>query len=290
MLCLKEVLGDKTYFSLEFLIMKSNSSTVTKTPKKRARHKRPSRSAMVVRKVFIISLFVLSQLLFYYSDFFKLRHVYVHGNTRVTQKTIIDTAKIPMEQNIVTLPLNEFCKRLYAIHWFSHVKVKWNVPGRVDIYVVERTPAILVRRMNKPSQWYACDDEGMVLQKASPREKKRYPLLVIEDEIKVGKKIPAEKIKTARKLDPWVPEEIKKNAIYYYVDERLEAIIFCRKNGRVFKIKLGKIENIEHKMKVLMALSNLIEDKGIKAEYFDVRFKEPVFKQVQVKSKTREND
>lgn len=270
--------------------MNSNSSTVTKTLKKRARHKRPSRSAMVVRKIVIVSLFVLSQLLFYYSDFFKLRHVYVHGNTRVSQKTIIETARIPMEQNIVTLPLDEYSKRLDKIHWLRDIKIKWNVPGRVDIYVVERTPTILVRRMNKPLQWYTCDDEGMILQKASPREKKRYPLLVIEDKIKIGKKISAEKVKTAKKLDPRIPEEIKKNALYYYVDERLEAIIFCKENGRIYKIKLGKIENIEHKIKVLTALLDLIEDRGVKVEYIDVRFREPVFKQVQVKSEASENN
>jgi len=270
--------------------MKSNSKTTAKTSGKRARHKRPSRSAMVVRKVFIVCLFALSQLLFYYSDFFKLRYVYVHGNTRVPQKTIIETANIPMEQNIVTLPLAEFRKRLDTIHWLSDVKIKWNVPGRVDIYVVERTPTILVRRMSKPSQWYTCDDEGMVLQKAVPRDKKRYPLLVIEDKIEISKKIPADKVKTARKLDPQVPDEIKKNALYYYVDERLESIIFCREEGRLYKIKIGKIENIEHKMKVLMALMNLIKDRGVEVEYIDVRFDEPVFKQVQAKTKTGEND
>jgi len=276
--------------------------TVKKShPKKRHLPRPASHSATLARKVFILVIFMLAQSLFFYSDFFKLKDVYVHGNNKVSTETIIKTANIPLDRNIVTLPLGEFRKRLDGIHWLKDVRLKWTLPGKVYILVEERTPSVLVRQMNKPSEWYACDDYGMILYKAKPEEKKLFPRMVIEDNLEIGKMIPRDKVKSVRKLDPWftkrpekedfekIQKQLRQQLMYYYVDERLEAIIFCQEGNRIYKIKVGKVKNMAHKMTILGAIVELVNDKGAKVEYIDVRFREPVVKLVE-KDKVKKNN
>jgi len=239
---------------------------------------KPSKSALIVKKVFIVAVFLLAQLLFYYSDFFKLKEIYVYGNSRVSDDVILKTANFPADKNIVTLPLSTFREKLNSIHWIKNSKVKWAVPGRVEVYVEERTPVMQVRQNGKPSCWFAADDEGMVLYKASPGEGARYPHLVIDDSVTIGKKIPKEPIHTIKSLDPLVPRDLKKSFSYYIVNRQEEVIIVVKRNGNEFKVKVGQVEDMARKMNVFRAIMKLIDENNIELEYIDLRPRQPVIK------------
>lgn len=245
--------------------------------------KRNIRSALLFKKVFIVTIILLAQILFFSSDFFRLRDIRVYGNNRVKTDEIIQTANFPMEHNVVTLPLLTFRDKLAQIHWIKDVRLKWNLPGRVDIYVEERTPVILARKMNTPAdQWYAADEYGMVLFLSAPEEQGKYPKMVIEDEIKIGKTIPSKKIQAVRDLEPWMPEDLRQILMFCYVDELNEIIIFCQKNNRLFKVKMGKAEDMERKIKFYTTIMELAEQNATEVEYIDLRPKEPVLKPVDV--------
>jgi cell division septal protein FtsQ len=333
--------------------------------KKKKSSGRTEKSAILVRQVFILVIFLLAQALFYYSDFFKLKTIKIYGNNKVTESEIISAAGIPLDHNVVTLPLAAFRKNLDKIYWIKDVKIKWNLPGRVDIFVEERTPFLVVKQMSEAqiiafsnkvfpssgvpgltgtvpepsatgspspspspsstalpsplasstsvlsaatpspspssadgqeeqasdkeaiaiaaglSPFYAVDEEGVVLYKAEKEEYPRFSRLIIEDSPEIGKKIPEEKVKAIKELENWVSVDMKKQVAFYSVDDRMQAVAYVLKNNRLLKIKIGKIENMNHKMEVLAAITELINQNNKEVEYIDLRFKEPVIKLVE---------
>ena len=246
--------------------------------KKRSSSGRVAYSGRMFRKVFLILIFLLAQLMFFYSDFFKLKEIRVYGNNRVSAEEIIKTANIPVDRNIVTLPLGDSKKRLEGIHWLKDTNLRWSVPGQVAIYVEERIPAMLASNLKKPSDWYVCDDQGMVLYKAKPHELGRFAKMVIEEDIEIGKAVTPDKVLTIKDINSQLSDELRKNVRYYFVDERLEITLFFQEEEKKYKIKFGKIRDVQQKLKTMNAILDLVKEKGVKVEYIDVRFREPILK------------
>jgi len=236
----------------------------------------PVPSALLAKKIFIILIFLLAQYLFYYSDFFKLKEIKIFGNSRVSDRKIIQTASIPFEHNVITLPLAKFRSRLISIHWIKGVKIKWALPGQISIFVEERTPILLARKNGVPNKWYAIDEEGMPLYKARKQEIPSFPRLVVDEDIKVGSKISPEKVRTAKKIDSWISANLKKNIQYYLVDNAGKVVIRAERKGHPYKIKVGPVENMSHKMDVLGAFLELIEQNNTRVKYIDIRSNYPV--------------
>lgn len=237
----------------------------------------PSPSALLAKKVFIIVFFLIAQILFYYSDFFKLKKIQIYGIQRVSKEEILQTANIPLGRNIITLPLSQIQRQIKTIHWIKDVKVKWALPGIINIYVTERIPEILIRQNGKPKYWYASDKNGIILYKASNKELSLFPRLVVEDEVEVEKKVPKEKVKIALSLDKNILPKIKKKVAYYMVDDRHNAYIFLRrKNSSLLKVKVGDLKKIKRKMEVLDALLDIVNEKKLNPLYIDVRYDLPV--------------
>ncbi|MFP4499333.1 MAG: cell division protein FtsQ/DivIB [Vulcanimicrobiota bacterium] len=245
--------------------------TVKKAKKKTT--KLPSSSALIVKKVFILFIFIMAQLLFYYSDFFKLKDITIHGNSRVTNEQILKTANIPLDHNIITLPMNTFRKRLNTIHWIKDVKINWSVPGKVDIFVSERKPVILARQNGRPNAWFCLDEYGMALYKTN-RNDKNYPRMVIEEPLAVGKPIDSTHILAVRNIDDFIPVDIKENFQYYLVDSHGEVVAIAETANK-YKIKFGKDRNIEKKVSRLKAILDMIDNKKIRVKYIDVRYDTP---------------
>ncbi len=246
--------------------------------RKRSSSGRLPYSGRMLRKIFLILIFAAAQLMFFYSDFFKLKEIRVYGNNRVSAAEIIKTANIPADRNIVTLPLNDSKKRLGGIHWLKDSNIRWSVPGQVNIFVEERIPAILTSNLKNPSDWYACDDQGMVLYKAKPHELGRFAKMVIEEDIEIGKNITPDKVMTIKDINSQITDEMRKNIQYFFVDERMEITIFLTENEKNYKIKFGKVRDVPQKLKTMNAILDLVKEKGVEVEYIDVRFREPILK------------
>ena len=182
-----------------------------------------------------------------------------------------------MDHNVITLPMNQFRDRLASIHWIKDVKVRWHLPGKVSIKVVEREAKILVRRNGapKPNKWYAVDEDGMALYEAPPGEEKKFPRLVTTDPVRVGNSIPSKKVTTTREMDRWISADLKRCLLYYTVDHRGEAVLFVNRKGQKYKIKIGKVKNMNRKMEVLGALLELVDQGKIKVLFIDVRSSQP---------------
>lgn len=237
-----------------------------------------SRSALIAKKLFIVTIFIIGQLMFYYSDFFKVKEIKITGNSRISDSKIIQTANIPLEHNLVTLPLSKFRQRLASIHWIKDVSVKWVLPGQVNIIVIERVPVALVRdsASNPPDLWYVADDEGMILYQAKPGEHKNYPRLVTDVKLEVGQAIGSAPIKAAREMDNWISADLKRDVVNYLVDKRGEVTIDTKRKGQNYQIMVGTMENMNHKMDVLGAVLELVDQGKTRVKYIDVRSSYPV--------------
>jgi cell division protein FtsQ len=248
---------------------------------------KPSPSAVLAKKIFIVFLFLIAQTLFYYSDFFKLQHIKVYGNRMVSSDKILQVADIPMDHNIVTLPMNLFEKNLTGkIHWIKTVKVRWALPGKVNIYVIERTPCILVKQNGSADQWFTCDEKGMVLYEAPSEDQSKFPRLIINGNLAIGKLISENDISSALTLYKELPEIIKNDVNAFLVEENGEVIILAQRLEKPFKIKVGKVKNLKPKMERLSAIISMINEKSIAFEYIDLRFNEPVILPISDKPKT----
>lgn len=255
--------------------------------KKRSSSSRMAYSGRMFKKIFLVLIFLVAQLMFFYSDFFKLKEIRVYGNNRVSAEEIIKTANIPVDRNIVTLPLEDSKKRLGDIHWLKDSNLRWSVPGQVAIYVEERIPAILTSNLKNPSDWYVCDDQGMVLYKAKPHETGRFAKMVVEEDIEVGKTITPDKVMTIKDISSQLTDDLRKQVDYYFVDERLEVVFVINDNDKKFKIKFGKVRDVPQKLKTMNAILELVKEKGVEVEYIDVRFREPILKPVGAEPKEK---
>lgn len=204
----------------------------------------------------------------------------MYGNNRVSAEEIIKTANIPVDRNIVTLPLEDSKKKLGEIHWLKNTSLRWSVPGQVAIYVEERIPTLLTGNLKNPSDWYVCDDQGMILYKAKPHETGRFAKMIIEEDIVVAKNVTTDKVMTVKDISSQLSDDIRKQIEYYFVDERLEVILFINDNEKKYKIKFGKVRDVPQKIKTMNAILELVKEKGVKVEYIDVRFREPILKPV----------
>lgn len=236
----------------------------------------PSKSALTAKKIFIVLIFLMAQFLFYYSDFFRIKEIRILGNSRVSDNLIIQTANIPLDHNVLTLPLKQFRDRLTSIHWIKEVKIERVLPGQIFIHVHERVPVVLARENGTPDTWYAVDEQGVALYKANQKDRSGFPRLVVDDAIEVGKTIPPEKVKAAKEMDSWISSNLKKNVDYFLVDNQEEVVIEAHREGAPLKIKVGKLENMAHKMDVLGAFLELIEERKAKVKYIDIRSNYPV--------------
>lgn len=255
---------------------------------RRVNSTKPSRSALVAKKIFIVFIFLLSQLLFYHSDFFKIKDITVHGNRRVSDQKILQTANIPIGKNVIPLSFETFRKQVKTIHWVKDARIEWSPSGRINIYIKEREPVVLVRQNGKPGEWFAADQNGVVLYKAGEEEIDNYPRLVVNEPVHLQKKVDPDKIKTVQNIHPWIKGEVREKTRFYMVDEQQGVVIISRRMGRLFKIKVGKVENMKQKMKVLEAFLNLINREKKEVDYIDLRHRVPVISVPEDKKQDKE--
>jgi cell division septal protein FtsQ len=240
--------------------------------KRPVKHK-PSPSAIMAKKIFIFTIFLLAQVLFYHSDFFKLQEIKIQGNNKISNDVILQTAGIPSDQNIITLPLKKFQEKLGTIHWIKNVKLNWTLPGTIHITVEERSPVILCRRNGEPDNWFALDEEGMILYQPE-EDLYPFPRLVIDHSLETGKMIRTSKIESVRIVNNHIPEDIRKHVEYYLVDDMDEVTVQLNKNNKPYKIKIGKAEELKRKIESLKAITRLIEEQNLSIKYLDVRYRE----------------
>jgi cell division septal protein FtsQ len=246
-----------------------------KQPRRKVQ-KSPYSSALLAKKIFLTAIFLVAQVLFIYSDYFKVKEIYIFGNSRVSDYLILKTAGIPLDQHLMTLPMGQFRQKLLTIHWVKDASLKWALPSQVKIYVQEREPVLLVRQEKSPGEWYAADIQGMVLYKAGASDLARFPRLAVTEQPQIGQGMPPDQVKAAKDMDGWVSADLKGSINHYSVDNRGEVVIIGQREGIPLQVKVGRVENMSHKMEVLGAFLEMMDQKKTRVDYIDLRSNYPV--------------
>lgn len=116
------------------------ASNTTRVPDRRLRQ------VAVTRKMFVLGVFLVAQVVFLTSAIFRVQAVEVVGNVRLSDALIRSQADIGLQDSLLTVPLKAVARSVECLHWVHHATVYRLLPGRICIRVEERKPALLVRR------------------------------------------------------------------------------------------------------------------------------------------------
>lgn len=259
---------------------------------KKPKEKKPGRTP-IAKKIFLIGLFLIAQVIFLNSDFFRLHTVEISGCERIPNEDIVEAAKFPWGTNIVFLDLLPYKDLIEKLLWIKSVSLAKIYPGGVYIEVKERTPAISVRSKDN-NKWFEMDEEGVVLAEQKKGILSDLPHLIVSDKLKVGQRLDSFDIDTIIKFYTWLSPEMSKNIKDFKVEGN--SLLSFRYNAgtRIIDVKLGKLENVEQKIDVFnKILRELVGKIGV-IEYIDLRYREPVVKindgQTSIKSESSKSD
>lgn len=114
--------------------------------------------------VLFIVLLVGGLMVFLRSDFFNIKSITVEGNVYVSEETVRAGSNIQIGQNIFDFKAAEIQDQLKTIARIRKVSVVRVYPDKVKIVITERQP---VAYINSGGQYYAVDDEGIVVEISS---------------------------------------------------------------------------------------------------------------------------
>lgn len=243
--------------------------------------KKKTRTIPTAKIIFLLSIFVVSQVIFFNSDFFRLRTIVIDGARRVSNDDIIKAAGFPWGKNVMTLQLEQCRKKISDMLWIKNVALTKIFPGGVKITVEERAPVIAAAWKGKEDRSFAVDAEGIILCPLSEAHEQNLPLLLVDKEIKQGDKIERSQVELVSKSLTWFSPEISKNICSFMIDKNSSISFNYLLGKKQVEVKLGELDNVTEKMAILDKITKEMAGKGQQVMYVDLRYKEPVVKLIE---------
>jgi cell division protein FtsQ len=266
-----------TYLAL-FAAFQESCLFVMRKPVEKSQKGKRYGNVPSAKKVFLLGIFIVAQIIFVNSDFFKLRTVEIIGGERISKDEFLKTLKVPWGSNVAFLSLEPYKSRIERMLWVKSVQVRKLYPGGLVIDVKERNPVICIARQSDQESWYSVDEEGVVLKHLPADKGAELPHLLVADEIKVGGKIESSKVDAIMKFLTHLSAEMNRSIQDYLIEGDSSLSFRYRCNEKLIDVKLGKLENVEEKMGVFQKILAQMEGKTKSLEYIDLRYKEPVVK------------
>lgn len=135
----------------EFAIQKQ------KLKKKRKRKQLKRRFYIIVIFLFLIGTLAV----LFKAPFFNIREVICVGQERLTEKEILNTAKVKEGQNIFVANISDIKERVKAIPFVSESNARRIFPDKVKIWVRESVPVFAIKQDGK---YVICDINTKVLE------------------------------------------------------------------------------------------------------------------------------
>ncbi|MEW6279472.1 MAG: FtsQ-type POTRA domain-containing protein [Candidatus Eremiobacterota bacterium] len=260
-----------------------SGSHAGRRPGSRSRELRRSREAIAVpnhtgllRKVFMVGLFLLAQGLFAFSELFHLHGIHVQGNRTVARNRILARARVEPGTPIWLVSPGALAERVSALHMVKGVQVAVRLPGRVEISVSERESAFVVVSRGVPGRYFSVDREGVLLSPVTLPS--NLPILELDEPLVTGGRLSQGVIPIANEalamLTPILPEPCSRLRI-----DRMEAVTAqttCA--GAPLTVKLGTLEHREYKKNLLKALVSRLAREKRTPELLDLRYTSPILK------------
>jgi len=206
----------------------------------------------------------------------RLKSLEVKGNSFISAGKILSTAKIPVDENIFMVDLDEIKARFARIVQIKELRIKRKLPDKIVIQIIERKPFAVIMIGSLP---VLVDEEGYIIAKKDI-ETSIYHLAIAEFPVIRG--ISVKSFENGVRLGEQEREFIK-NSIKllskYFSSGGLQIEMSKKDDIEVYvedvlRVKIGDTGNMEKKVKTLNALLKPIEGKWNKVIYIDIRIPE----------------
>lgn len=205
--------------------------------------------------------------------FWHVKEILISGNAIVEKQQILDKAKIPLKENIFFMNYKEISRRIKEIPQIKNAFVSGRIPNNLEIKIKERKPFCVFIIDQK---YLIADDEGYIINLDIDHKPINIPhasnlpvvLGLPKESIIDGKKISLQVIEAAKKSFNILSALLKNSRFEIEMKnpDNISIII-----DDIFKIKIGNLENIDQKLKVISTLLKNSLTKKHNIEYFDVR-------------------
>ncbi|NDD29070.1 MAG: FtsQ-type POTRA domain-containing protein [Proteobacteria bacterium] len=255
--------------------------------------RRPRASAST-RKAFLLTVFCVAQVVFFTSDMFRVRAVEVVGNDRLSDATIRAQAAVSLQGPLFSVPLRNVEERVHTLHWVKDAAVRRYMPGRIQIRVHERTPALAVadplRAGTFPTGWFVMSDDGMVLAPAGARGEDSLPRVLVSTPLLVGHRLSSTLVSTVRETLAAIPPEMTASVRELRADAQGQLFLSIDLLDRPIEVRLGGAERAPYKFAVLQALTGRLALEERPVSYIDLRYNDPAvgYMLVQAETATKE--
>lgn len=237
------------------------------------------RKVSFTRRLFLLAIFVVAQLIFFTSSTFRVQAIEVTGNSHVRDGIIRAQASVPLDANLFSVPLRAVEGRVKALHWVRDVAVRRYVPGRIQIRIRERTPVLAVAddrlEGDFPAHWFVVSDDGVILSRARLRGDEKLPRVYVRGPLVVGRKLHADIVAAVRKLLGALPASVASMMLGLRADNEGQLYLTIGLLERPVEVRLGVLDRPALEFQVLQALVEQLRAEGRPVTYIDLRFTNP---------------
>ena len=123
--------------------------------------------------VFTSCLFVFVHDVVTQCDYFKARSLKIEGIQRLTQKEIVEQARLSEDINVLAVNLSMVRKRLMAHPWIAEAEVRREIPSGLFIRITEHQPLAVVDLGDK----YIINQQGRIFKEWTASDPDTLPLI-----------------------------------------------------------------------------------------------------------------
>ena len=240
---------------------------------------RRPREGASTRKLFLLAVFLVAQAIFFTSAMFRVQTVEVTGAQHLSDAAVRAQASLPLEGHLFAVPLRAIEERVRSLHWVSEAAVRRYMPGRIQIRVRERVPALAVAYGSDvqefPTGWFIVSDDGMVLAPAGARGDERLPRVLVPSPLLVGRRLTADLVSTVTQTLAAVPAPLGSSLRELRADEQGQLYLTFDMLEHPVEVRLGTSERSTYKFQILQALSTRLVHEGRAVAYIDLRYNDP---------------
>jgi cell division protein FtsQ len=106
-------------------------------------------------------------------DYFKAKHLKIDGIQRLTEKEVVEQARLSKDINVLAVNLSMVRKRLMAHPWIAEAEVRREIPSGLFIRIKEHFPLAVVDLGEK----YIINEQGQIFKKWTAADPAALPLV-----------------------------------------------------------------------------------------------------------------
>lgn len=163
----------------------------TKLKEKTNFNSKSKRKTKVLITFLIIGFVGVSMYLLCTLPYFSVETININGTYKYTAEEIAEKGSLKKGRNIFVQMFKGISSSVTELPYVKSASVKINLPNKIEISVIERTPYFIAFDKDK-NTFYKIDEEGYILEQVDINEKKDELLtygFIFDDEVVFGRKL-----------------------------------------------------------------------------------------------------